>query len=77
MSSTSLVRLGGLAAVLGGGLVFIADVLGLLILDFENFSTTAATGPWIFWSALYLLGLVLILGGLVGLYVYQAEAAGF
>lgn len=76
MSSSNLFRLGGLAAVLGGGLIFIADILGLLILDFEDFSATAATGSWIFWSALYLLGLVLILGGLVGLYVYQAEAAG-
>jgi hypothetical protein len=76
MSSTSLMRLGGLAAMLGGGLIFITDILGLLILDFEDFSATAASGSWILWSALYLLGLVLILGGLVGLYVYQAEAAG-
>lgn len=76
MSSKQLLQLGGLAAMAGGGLVFLADILGLLILDFESFSATAASGSWMLWSALYLLGLVLILGGLVGLYLYQAEAAG-
>ena len=76
MSSSILIRLGGLAAVAGGVLVFIADILGLFIVDFENFSETATTGSYIFWAAIYFFGLVLILNGLIALYVYQAEAAG-
>lgn len=76
MSSSDLIRRGGLAAVLGGVLFVINDLLSSLVLDYENFSQTASTGTYIFFSLLFLLGAVLLLGGLVGLYAYQSESAG-
>lgn len=76
MSSSDMIRWGGLAAVLAGVLFVIHDLLSLLTLDYENFSQTATTGAYIFISLLFLLAAALLLGGLVGLYAHQAEAAG-
>jgi Universal stress protein family len=74
MSSASLVRLGGLAALTGGVLVAITALLELVALDYENFYATAQTGAYAFISLLYLLAVALVLVGLVGLYAGQAEA---
>ncbi len=75
MSSLSLIRLGGLVAVLAGVLLLIGDLLSLTI-DFENLSKSATTASYAFVFTLYLLGTVLLLVGLVSLYVRQSEAAG-
>jgi hypothetical protein len=65
-----------LAALLGGVLVIIADLLNLVTLQSGDFSQVATTGTYAFISALYPLAAMLLLGGLVGLYVHQSEAAG-
>ncbi len=75
MLSSSLIRLAGLAAVLSGVSSEIGDLLSLVV-DLES-AESAATAPYVFVFLLYLLGTVLLLLGLVGLYVSQSEAAGF
>ena len=78
--SSNLVRLGGLVAVAAGVLLLIADLWGLLLEIIaggsENFSEFAATTSWTVLSAMYLIGGLLLLVALVGLYAHQSEAAG-
>lgn len=77
MSSSDLVRLGGLAALAGAVLFAIFDVLSILLFaEEEDFSVIAATGSYAFFVGLSLLALVLIQIGLIGLYVHQSEATG-
>ena len=76
MSSSNLIRLGGLSAVAGAVLCVIADLLHLTF-DSEILSEQATTGAFNAHSVLFLLGEVLVLLGLVGLYASQSEAAGF
>lgn len=75
MSSSNLIRLGGLAAVLAGVLLTIGALLSLAT-ESENLSESATTASYAFTWLLYLLGGVLLLLGLVGLYARQSEAAG-
>lgn len=75
MSSSNLIRLGGLAAVLAGVLLTIGALLSLAT-ESENPSESATTASYAFTWLLYLLGGVLLLLGLVGLYARQSEAAG-
>ncbi len=75
MSSSSLIRLSGLAAVAGGVLLSVGALLSLAT-ESENLSGSATTAPYAFTWLLYLLGAVLLLVGLVGLYVRQSEATG-
>ena len=77
MSSSNLIRLSGLAAVVAGVLLAIVDVVGFLVLDFENFSEVAATGTYAFISGLFMIATLLLLLGLVGLYARQSEVTGF
>lgn len=74
------IRWGGLAAILGGALLLIADGWGLaqelLGTGPERFSEQATTSAWTVVSVLFMSGGVLILLGLVGIYARQAEAAG-
>ncbi len=75
MSSSSLIRLAGLAALSSGVLSAIGDLLGLVV-DLENpLSATTASYSIVFF--LYLLSTALLLLGLVGLYTSQSQAAGF
>jgi hypothetical protein len=75
MSSSDLIRLGGMAAVVGGVLFVIGDLIGLFTLGVEV-AETAATGAFFVQQLLFLLGTVLILFGLFGLYDSQSEATG-
>jgi hypothetical protein len=78
MSSSDLIRWAGLAAILAGVLLVVADLLNLAIGfdEDEPFSETATTGIYAFQSVVNLLAAVLLLIGLVGLYARQSEAAG-
>jgi hypothetical protein len=78
MSSSDLIRWAGLAAILAGVLLVVADLLNLAIGfdEDEPFSETATTGIYAFQSVVNLLSAVLLLIGLVGLYARQSEAAG-
>ncbi len=45
MSNLTLIRLGGLAAVVGGAVILLSDITGLLVFDFDDaFSEVVATG---------------------------------
>ena len=74
MTSAGLMRWAGLAAVASAVLSTMGDVLRLFV-DVES-SETATTTPYALVFLLYLLGAVLLLLGLVGLYASQSEAAG-
>jgi len=74
MSSSSLIRLAGLAALSSGVLTTIGDLLGLVV-DLENpLSATTASYTIVFF--LYLLSTALLLLGLIGFYTSQSQAAG-
>jgi hypothetical protein len=74
MSSSNLIRWGGLAAVLGGALIVITDlVLALTIGSADTYSGTTTEQIA---AVSFLAGKVLILIGLIGLYLHQAEVAG-
>lgn len=74
------IRWGGLAAILGGALLLIADGWGLMqeILGAgpEKFSEQAATASWTVMSVLFMSAGILILLGLVSIYARQSEEAG-
>jgi hypothetical protein len=77
MSSSGLARWGGLAAMVAGVLLLVAELLELLpAFDDYPFSELALTGLFTFQVTLYLLGLILLSVGLVGLYAHQSDTAG-
>ncbi len=79
MSSSGLIRWGGLAAMVGGVLYVLAELLDIynfVLLGEEEFSAVAATASFAVETWLFLLGNVLVLFGLFGLYVRQSEATG-
>lgn len=75
MTSSNLTRWGGLAALVAGVLFVIVDLLTLLIF-FEGPGADGASYGSLFRSAIAPIAGALLLLGLVGLYVYQSEAAG-
>ncbi len=75
MSNTDLIRWSGLAAILAGVLLSVGALLSLTT-ESENLSQSATTASYTFSALLYLLGAMLLLLGLVGLYVRQSEASG-
>ncbi len=78
MSSSNLIRWGGLAAVIAGALFVIVDLTGLLLLGFGQSLSEGGLSS----NLLYLrfvtapVAGALLLLGLVGLYLHQSEAAG-
>ncbi len=74
MISSSLVRVGGgAAAMVGGALILISAIIGTLAFGgAETVAEQASTGAYAFVTLLYLLAVVLVLGGLVGLYARQS-----
>ncbi len=84
MSSSTLIRLSGAAAIFAGVLWVAADLLStthlFLPLGFRSFSEpTMVTSAPLYYplqSKIDLLATVLLLGGSVGLYIRQAQPAG-
>jgi hypothetical protein len=78
MSSLTLLRLGGLAAVLGGAFFVIASLASLVLLSlFDPLGLGGGAIAALYArSALVLFGGVLLSLGIVGLYVHQSEAVG-
>lgn len=75
MQSSNLIRWAGLAAVLSGVSSVIGDLLSLVV-DLES-AESAATTPYMLVLLLYMLGTVLLLLVLVGIYSSQLEHEGF
>lgn len=76
MSSWGLIRLAGVSAALGGVLLLTTDAVGWFVIPSRQSAMLGPPGPRGFWAAAFLLALVLVLGGLVGLYARQAQRAG-
>ena len=77
MSSSGLIRWSGLAAMVAAALLVVGDLLNLTVLfSSEPFSEEAKSGSYLFRQVLFLLGVMLLLLGLVGLYTRQSQAAG-
>ena len=74
MSSSNLIRLAGLAALISGVLAAIGDLLRLVV-DVED-PGSATTASYAIVFLLYLISTALLLLGLVGLYTSQSQAAG-
>ena len=70
MSSSNLLRLGGLAAVAAATLILFTQLLSFLL------DESVPSTPVVVNSVLKLLSSFLLLVGLVGLYAHQSEAAG-
>ena len=80
MSPSSLLRLSGLALVLAAALFAIADMLAFAIFvdhgEEYDLKQIAQTSTFFLQSLLTLFAGALLLGGMVGFYVRQSEAAG-
>ena len=77
MPSSTLVRLGGFAAVGAGVLFVIAELLYLVVgLEGTISVETASSGAFLFQGLLFLLAGILLLGGLVGIYASRSEEMG-
>lgn len=74
MSPDKLLRLAGLAAIAAGVLSAIGDVMSLVV-DLEAADAAGGASQRIVFG-FYLLGTVLLLLGLIGLYASQSRAAG-
>jgi hypothetical protein len=80
MSPSTLLRISGLALVLAAAMFVVAEMLAFSIFlreaDGYDLRSFATSNTFILQSLLTLLAGTLLLGGLVGLYVRQSEAAG-
>jgi hypothetical protein len=76
MVSSDLTRWSGLAALLGGVLTVISAGLRLPIGGHSFIGDIATSFIYTFDSLLYMLAMIMVLGGLVGLYASQARATG-
>jgi hypothetical protein len=75
VSSSNLIRLGGLADAVGGVLLIISNFLALFLVGYD-LSEAATMGTYTVVTALVLISAILLLVGLVALYAGQSEAAG-
>ncbi len=80
MTTSGLFRLSGYALVLAASLFALAEVISFYIFtewgEAYDLGEIAQTGTFFIQSLLTLLAGTLLLGGMVGLYVRQSEAAG-
>jgi hypothetical protein len=75
ISTSNLIRWSGLANVAGGVLLVVSDFLELPLLGY-SLGEAATTDTYALVNMMVLIGTVLLLMGLVGLYVGQSQAAG-
>jgi len=75
VSSSQLIRWSGLAAIAAGVSLVIAELLSLLFFGYD-FSDTATTDTYTFYSVWIMIAGLLLPLGLVGLYARQLEASG-
>jgi hypothetical protein len=75
MSSSNLLRMGGLAALVGGGLFVVSDLL-ILVDDPNDPIGTVTSASYALSVGLALISTVLLAGGLVGIYAARSEATG-
>ena len=75
MSSATLVRWSGLAALVGNALLAVVSVAFVFAFP-EAQSVTVTSNTWLVLNVLILIAYLLCLVGLVGLYARQAEKAG-
>jgi hypothetical protein len=75
VSSSQLIRWSGLAAIAAGVSLGIAELLSLLFFGYD-FSNTATTDTYAFYSVWIMIAGLLLPLGLVGLYARQLEASG-
>jgi hypothetical protein len=75
VSSSQLIRWSGLAAIAAGVSLVIAELLSLLFFGYD-FSNTATTDTYTFYSVWIMIAGLLLPLGLVGLYARQLEASG-
>ena len=75
MSSSQLIRWSGLAAITAGVSLVIAELLSLLLFGYD-FSNTATTDTYTFYSVWIMIAGLLLPLGLVGLYARQLETSG-
>ena len=76
MSSSHLIRWSGLAALSGGALFALLDVVEFALFGGQPQSAVAATGAWSIVQVFYIVACVLISLGLVGAYTHQAGGGG-
>jgi hypothetical protein len=76
MLSSDLIRWSGLAAIVAGALLAVASLFDLMYFSPEPLSEVAQTSSYLFQQMLDLLGALLLLIGLAGLYARQSPAAG-
>lgn len=76
MSSSNLIRWGGLAALVGGVLLVVLNILELVLFGGQADSGAVASGAWVIVEVAYILTGVLVILGLMGLYACQARQAG-
>ena len=74
MSSSSLIRLAGLAALGSGVLGVMGDLLALVV-DLDS-PLSATTAPYTIVFLVYLISAALLVLGLLGLYISQSQAVG-
>jgi hypothetical protein len=78
VSPPNLFRMSGLALVLAGAIFVVAELISLSVLargDVDDLRRIAGTNSFFLQSFSTLVGGIFLLGGLVGLYVRQSEAA--
>ncbi len=76
VSSSTLVRWGGFAAIAAGVLIIISEILALGFIG-RDADVAVLTGSYTFYAVLLAAAAVLLPLGLISLYVPQAEAGGF
>jgi hypothetical protein len=76
MSSSNLIRWSGLAALVGGVLFIVLDILDFLLYGNLPYSDAATAGSFTFVQSAFIIAVVLIGLGLVGMYAHQAEETG-
>jgi hypothetical protein len=77
MSSSNLIRLGGLATMVAGTLLIIVSIALIMgAVNVANRTEEATTGTYAVLTSLFALATILLQGGLVAMYAHRLEAMG-